>query len=109
MLEQIDFAAAGYRAALRKKADVDAMFADLTQQERLAQGMLEAGAISGSELAALRLQLTASALARLDALLQARQAVGELEDAVQIPLGLPSAVWEQSPRKPESTGGISQP
>lgn len=109
VLEQIDLAAAGYRAASRKKADVDAMLADLTRQERLAQGMLEAGAISGSELAALRLQLSASALARLDALLQAQQAVGQLEDAAQTPLGLSNGVWEQSPRTSESIGGIGQP
>ena len=109
VLEQIDLAAAGYHAALRKEADVDALLAGLTRQERIAQGMLEAGAISGSELAALRLQLSASALARLDALIQAQQAVGQLEDAVQSPLGLPSAVWERSPRTSDFTGGIGKP
>jgi cobalt-zinc-cadmium efflux system outer membrane protein len=105
VLSQIDLAAAAYRAALQKEADVDAMLADLTRQERLAQQMFDAGEISGSELAGLRLQLSASALARLDAVMQAQQAVGQLEDAVQSPLGLPSAVWEQSPRTSDSTGG----
>jgi len=105
VLEQIDLAAAGYRTALQKKADIDTMLADLTRQERVAQGMLEAGALSGSELAALRLQLSQSALARLQALVQAQQAVAALEDAVQSPLGLPRAVWEQSPR----TSGITSP
>lgn len=109
VLEQIDLAAAAYRGALRKAADAESMFADLTRQERVAQGMLEAGAISGSDLAALRLQLSTSALARLDALMQAQQAVGQLEDAVQSPLGLPSDVWEQPPRSSGSTGGSGKP
>jgi cobalt-zinc-cadmium efflux system outer membrane protein len=109
VLEQIDLASAAYRAALQKEADVDAMLSDLTRQQQLAQQMLDAGAISGSELAALRLQLSASALDRLDALMQAQQAVGQLEDAVQSPLGLPSAVWEQPPRGPDSTGGTDTP
>jgi outer membrane protein TolC len=103
VLEQIDLAAAGYRTALQKKADLDAMLADLTRQARVAQGMLDAGALSGSELAALRLQLSQSALARLDALVQAQRAVAALEDAVQSPLGLPRAVWEQSPRNSGNT------
>ena len=109
VLQQIDLAAAGYRTALKKKADVDAMLADLTRQQRLAQGMREAGALSGSELAALQLQLSESELARLDALIQAQQAIAGLEDAVQSPLGLPAAVWEQSPRTPESRGESTQP
>jgi outer membrane protein TolC len=106
---EIDSAVAAYRAALEKRADASAMLTDLTQQERVAEAMLRAGAISRSELAALRLQLGASALARLDALQQAEQAVGRLEDAVQRPLGLPSAVWENPPRGSQSPGGTTSP
>lgn len=109
VLGQIDLAAAAYRAASQKQADASAMLADLTRQEGVAQAMLEAGAISGSDLAALRLQLSVSALARFDALLQAQQAAGQLEDAVQSPLGLPSGVWERSPQASESTQGNGSP
>ena len=110
MLSEIDLAVAAYRAASQKQADASAMLADLTRQEGVAQAMLEAGAISRSELAALQLQLSVSALARLDALLQAQQAVGQLEDAVQSPLGLPSAVWEKpAADASESTGGSGSP
>jgi outer membrane protein, heavy metal efflux system len=109
VLGQIDLAVAAYRAASRKQADASAMLADLTRQEGVAQAMLEAGAISRSDLAALRLQLSVSALARLDALLQAQQAAGQLEDAVQSPLGLPSALWENPPQPSESTGGSASP
>jgi outer membrane protein, heavy metal efflux system len=109
VLGQIDLAVAGYRAALQKQADASAMLTDLTQQEGVAEAMLRAGAISRSELVALQLQLSVSALARLDALQQAQQAVGQLEDAVQRPLGLPSAVWEEPSRTSRSAGGSSSP
>ena len=109
VLGQIDLAAAAYRAASRKQADASAMLADLTRQEGVAQAMLEAGAISGSDLAALRLQLSVSALARLEALQQAQQAVGQLEDALQSPLGLPSAVWESSPQASALSEGNGSP
>jgi outer membrane protein, heavy metal efflux system len=109
VLGEIDLAVAAYRAASQKQADASAMLTDLTRQEGIAEAMLEEGAISRGDLAALQLQLSVSALARLDALLQAQQAVGQLEGAVQAPLGLPSAVWERRPRSPESTGGIGSP
>jgi outer membrane protein TolC len=114
VLEQIDLAVAAYRAALAKEDDVETILAELTEEEQRAEQMFEAGALSGSELAGLRLQLSASALARRDALVQAQQAVGQLEDAVQSPLGLPRSAWEQSPRLPGpavsgSTGGTDTP
>ena len=109
MLGQIDLAVAAYRTALQKQADASAMLSDLTQQEGVAEAMLQAGAISRSDLVALQLQSSVSALARLEALQQAQQAVGQLEDAVQRPLGLPSAVWEKPPRTPQPAGGSSSP
>lgn len=109
VLEQIDLAVAAYQAASRKQADASAMLSDLTRQETVAQAMLEAGAISRADLAALQLQLSVSELARLDALLQAQQAVGQLEGAVQGSFGLPSTVWEMSPQSFQSSGGIGNP
>lgn len=109
VLAEISLAVAAYRTALRKQMDASAMLADLTRQERVAQSMLEAGEISGSDLAALRLQLSVSTLARLDALLQAQRAAGQLEDAVRRPLGVPSAVWEDPPRFSEAIGAKDRP
>jgi outer membrane protein, heavy metal efflux system len=99
---EIDLAVAAYRAALQKQTDATAMLADLTSQARVAQSMFEVGDISRSDLAALQLQLSVSALARLDALLQAQQAAGQLEDALQSPLALSSDVWERAPRISQS-------
>ena len=97
VLTEIDLAVAGYRAALQKQADANAMLANLQSQENAARARLDAGDISKSELAALQLQFSTGALARQDALTQARQAKGQLEDALQSPAELlPSA--ERSPR-----------
>lgn len=103
VLKQIDIAFAAYHAAARKQADASAMLAEQTRQEAVAQGMYEAGAISASDLAALRIELSVSALSRLNALLEAQQAVGQLNDAVQSPFGLPGAVWEQLLRASEAS------
>ena len=98
VLSEIDRALAAYGVARQKKADTDSMLSDLQKQEKTSQQMLEAGEISRSELAALRLQLSAISLARLDALAKAQQALGQLEDALQSPLGLPASTWEDAPR-----------
>ena len=97
VLAEIDLAVTSYRAALQKQADADAMLANLRSQENAARARLDAGDISKSELAVLQLQFSTGALARQDALTQARQAKGQLEDALQSPAELlPSA--EHSPR-----------
>jgi hypothetical protein len=58
---------------------------------------------------ALRLQLSASALARLDALAKSQQALGKLEDALQSPLGLPASVWQAPPRISETSEAERHP
>jgi outer membrane protein, heavy metal efflux system len=87
-----------YRLALQKKTDTELLRAGLQKQEKAAQALLEAGEISRSELTALRLQLSASSLARLDAVTKSQQALAQLEDALQSPLGLPATLWQNPPR-----------
>jgi len=102
VLQDIDVAVAAYRSAARKQSDADTMLDDLTRQEAVARGMLAAGAISGADLATLHVQLSASALASLDASVQKWQAAGLLEDAIQDPQRLPNSVWEQLSRAAQS-------
>ena len=109
VLAEIDGAVAGYRVALQKQADTDALLVNLQKQEKTSQAMFEAGEISKGDLAGLRLQLSASALARLDALVKAQQVLGQLEDALQSPLGLPDAVWQTSPRISETSKANKHP
>lgn len=97
VLAALDTAVATYRLARQKAKDAQAMLADLKNQEHLAKGMFHVGEISKSELIARRMELSASALASLDALIKAQQALGALEDAVQVPMGLPNTVWEAAP------------
>jgi outer membrane protein TolC len=92
VLAEIDRAVAAYRAALQKRADADALLARQQEQEHRAQAMREAGEISRSDLAALRLQLSASALAHLEALARSQRALGQVEDALQSPISLPAPV-----------------
>jgi outer membrane protein TolC len=109
VLAEIDGAVAGHRVALQKQVDTDALLANLQKQEQTAQAMFTAGEISKSELVGLQLQLGASALARLDALVKSQQALGQLEDALQSPLGLPYAVWQTSPRISETSKANKHP
>ena len=109
VMSEIDRAVAVYHLALEKKADTDALLARMQQQEKTSQAMFEAGEISKGDLAALRLQLSASALARLDAMVKTQQALGQLEDALQSPLGLAPKVWQTSPRVSESGGAKNHP
>ena len=102
VLSEIDRAVAGYHAAWQKRADADELLARSQKQEQRSRAMLDAGEISKGDLVALRLQLSASALARLDALVKSQQALVQLEDALQSPLGLPASVWQTSPRVSES-------
>jgi len=104
VLAEIDLAVAGYHAAVQKQADAQAMLVDLQRQEKSARALLDAGEISKSELAGLQLQFSAAALSRQDALTKAALAAGQLEDALQSPLGLPESVWQQSAR----TAGIRE-
>ena len=94
VLAELDRALVGVTAAREKLADTEKMMQQLQQQERAAQAMQAAGEISQVALLALRLPLAAAALAQLDAQSQAQQAIGALEDAVQLPLasfqGLPA-------------------
>ena len=103
VLADIDRAVAGYRASLGKQKDADALLARLQKQEQRAQAMFATGEISKSDLAALRLQISASALARLDALVKLQQTLGQLEDALQSPIGWSAAAWQAAPRTSESS------
>jgi len=97
-LAEIDRAWAGAQSAQQLRADADALFATAQKQEKLSQAMFDAGEIARSDLAAQRLQLSAEAMALLDASVKSQQALGDLEDALQTSLGLPAAAWENPPR-----------
>lgn len=98
VLSEIDQALAGYRAALWQQKDAEELVATLRREEETARAIFELGEISRSDLVALRLQLGATSLARLDALVRSRQALGVLEDALQSPLPASIEAWQSPPR-----------
>jgi hypothetical protein len=71
--------------------------------------MLEAGEISRGQLIAMRLELSASALTRLGAIVRVRESLGKLEDALQSPLGLPVTAWQVDPRTAPAVTSEVQP
>jgi len=87
---EVERAVASFRAAREKVAALDAMMADLTRQEQAAERLLKAGEISRLELGSTQLELYTGALARLDAQVRVQRALGDLEDAMQRAIDLPS-------------------
>ncbi len=100
---QVDEAVAAYGAARETAATAEHMAGDLEKQERTARARFEAGEISRLELGGVRLERVSASLARLDALIKAQSALGQLEDAMQSPLGLPAGAWQHAPRLPETS------
>ena len=86
VIGELDAAVEDCRAAVLKAAAAEDLLANLTAQERAARAQRELGQISGLEFLGVRLELIAGAQARLDALVQAQEAVGRLENAAQSPL-----------------------
>jgi outer membrane protein, heavy metal efflux system len=109
VLSEIDLALAGYHAALQKRAGAEDLRDRLQKQAQRSQAMFEVGEISKSDLVAQQLQLSASAQARLDAITKSQQALAQLENALQGPLGLPESVWQTSPRVLETSQVNHQP
>ena len=77
----------------RKQADADELLVRIQKQEQRSRAIFETGEISKADLVAQRLQLSTSAQARLEAMIKSQQALVQLEDALQGPLGLPAEVW----------------
>ncbi len=97
VLGEIEIALAGYDTARAKLAAAATVIQQLDKQERLTQGMFEAGEVSRQAVAAARVERTTAALSQLDARLRAQDALGQLENALQLPSELATAP-EQSPR-----------
>lgn len=99
----LDRALASYRAAIEKLAAARTLLEMSEQQEREVRRRLEAGETDRLDLRTNELQTNTSALARLDAMAAAAQAIGAVEDAVQQPLtggGVDPAVAMSREEKP---------
>ncbi len=94
VIGDIESAVAASQSAVDKAKAADELQKSLKIQEAIAKARYEIGEISMFELLSVRLELASSALAKLDALVKAQQAIGELEDAMQSPLDLKDWLME---------------
>jgi cobalt-zinc-cadmium efflux system outer membrane protein len=106
---QVAEAVAAYGAARETAATAANMAGDLEKQERTARARFEAGEISRLELGGARLERVSASLARLDALIKAQSALGQLEDVMQSPLGVAGSAWQLAPRLSETSKSEEHP
>lgn len=97
VIAEIDRALAARAASQEQLRQIDALLQMHQQRVQSIQAAVNAGGADQLELASARLEVSLAEVARLDAMIKARQALGQLEDAVQVPFdALPSV--EHDPR-----------
>jgi len=103
VLGELDAAVEDLRAAVLKSGAADDLVTNLAGQERMARAQRELGEISLFDLIGIRIELNAGSQARLEALTQAQEAVGRLENAAQSPLDVKDWITTMSrtPAGPE--------
>ena len=88
-IAEIDSALAGYRAALQQAATAKALQDNLQKRLNSIRAQAEAGELDPLAVAGAEVEFSTGTQNRLDALIKAQEALGQLEDAVQSPLTLP--------------------
>jgi outer membrane protein TolC len=99
VIAEIDRALAGRAAAQEQLQQIDALLDTGRQQVRSVEARQQAGAADQLDLRTAQVELHLAELARIEALAKAQQALGQLEDAVQVPFAALKSV-ENSPRAP---------
>jgi len=87
VLAEVDSAAASYRSATEAVNATEDMLQGLEQREAVARAAYSVGATSKLELLSSEVEIASGRIARFEALVAAQRAAGDLEDAVQRPLG----------------------
>ena len=88
VISEIEAAVSASRSAVDKVKAADDLLTNLRRQQESSKVRYELGDISKLELLGAELELAANGLARLEALVKAQQAIGELENAIPSPLDL---------------------
>jgi len=99
----IDSALAGYRAALQQVATARALLDNSLKQLNSVRAQAQAGEVEPLAVANAEVEFTAGAQNRLNALVQAQQSLGQLEDAVQSPLTLPPETLDAAENNPSQS------
>jgi outer membrane protein TolC len=85
VIDAVDGSTAQYQAATRTLASADALLADEQDREHRTSRWFQAGEADRPTLLAAQLERLAAEQSRLDVLIQQRQALGTVEDALQHP------------------------
>lgn len=104
VIGEIDRALAGYQKSLKKLEESDSLVSDKAKQQQSVQAMFNTGEADRLTLLGAQFELLSSILSRLDALAQAQQSLGLLENALQRPLDKSGSflpVSENNPRSKE--------
>jgi outer membrane protein TolC len=96
VIGELDAAVEDCRSALLKSQAADGLLVNLARQEAAAKTRREVGEISKLELLGVQIELNAAAEARLEALVQAQEAVGRLENAAQSPLDVRDWIYTKA-------------
>lgn len=102
---QIDSARAAYDSARAQLATADSLLANRERQLSSVGAQVRAGELQPLDLANARLAYEADAQSRLDTLMRAQQALGQLEDAMQSPLTL-SSTTVRAAQRPFNAGTL---
>jgi outer membrane protein TolC len=98
---EIDLALVGYLTAQQQSAAAGALLGNLQKRRDSVHAMQQAGELDALAEANAQDEFNTGALSRLDALVKAQQARGQLEDAMQSPLVLPAAVLQNAQTNPK--------
>lgn len=96
VIGELDAAVEDCRSALLKAQAADDLLANLARQKAAAKTRREVGEISKLELLFVEIELNAGAQARLEALIQAQEAVGRLENTAQSPLDVRDWIYTKA-------------
>jgi len=101
VLGDLDSAIASVRSAVLAAKTADEILGELKKREGSAKIRWQVGEISKVEYLGVELELSANALASLDALVKSQEAVGQLENAMQSPLDKSDWILATPKREPE--------
>jgi len=98
VIGEIDRTVATFQIARENLATLESLATAQRQQAASAEAQFKAGAIERIDFLTAQSEAAATELTRLDALVKVQQDFGNLEDALQSPIGWTDALWMTSPR-----------
>lgn len=103
VIGEIDRSLEGYQAALQKLEAADSLLLEKKRHHQSTQSMFNAGEVDRLALLGADLELHSIMLSRLDALVQAQQSLGLMEDSLRYPLDPPGSTVPDSEKGPRCT------